>query len=151
MSPFFSRSTYKKFGFTDVFQKSVLYPFLVILVLMFLLQFSGQGVVTFYTAEIFKEAESAVDPNDCALVIGVTYFLSSILGLVLKKHVGRRFLLLASELGMAVSQLAMGIYFYVLSSKFLYHHKGMFIIYISYAHLHNLLLNTNCQNVKKQA
>ena len=94
---------------------------------MFLLQFSGQGVVTFYTAEIFKEAESAVDPNDCALVIGVTYFLSSILGLVLKKHVGRRFLLLASELGMAVSQLAMGIYFYVLSSKFHYHHKGMFI------------------------
>ena len=97
---------------------------------MFLLQFSGQGVVTFYTAEIFKEAESAVDPNDCALVIGVTYFLSSILGLVLKKHVGRRFLLLASELGMAVSQLAMGIYFYVLSSKFHYHHRVMFIIYI---------------------
>ena len=97
---------------------------------MFLLQFSGQGVVTFYTAEIFKEAESAVDPNDCALVIGVTYFLSSILGLVLKKHVGRRFLLLASELGMAVSQLAMGIYFYVLSSKFHYHHRGMLIINI---------------------
>ena len=106
---------------------------------MFLLQFSGQGVVTFYTAEIFKEAESAVDPNDCALVIGVTYFLSSILGLVLKKHVGRRFLLLASELGMAVSQLAMGIYFYVLSSKFHYHHRGMFIIYIPYPHYHNLL------------
>ena len=116
---------------------------------MFLLQFSGQGVVTFYTAEIFKEAESAVDPNDCALVIGVTYFLSSILGLVLKKHVGRRFLLLASELGMAVSQLAMGIYFYVLSSKFHYHHRGILIIYILYAHHHNLLLNTNCQNVKK--
>ena len=96
---------------------------------MFLLQFSGQGVVTFYTAEIFKEAESAVDPNDCALVIGVTYFLSSILGLVLKKHVGRRFLLLASELGMAVSQLAMGIYFYVLSSKFHYHHRGMFMMH----------------------
>ena len=83
--------------------------------------FVYQGVITFYTAEIFKEAESAVDPNDCALVIGVTYFLSSILGLVLKKHVGRRFLLLASELGMAISQLAMGIYFYVLASKFHYY------------------------------
>ena len=74
------RSTYKSFGFTDVFQKSIFYPFLVILVLMFLLQFSGQGAVTFYTALIFEEAESSVDPNDCALVIGVTYFLSSILG-----------------------------------------------------------------------
>jgi len=75
-----NRSTYKSFGFTDVFQKSIFYPFLVILVLMFLLQFSGQGAVTFYTALIFEEAESSVDPNDCALVIGVTYFLSSILG-----------------------------------------------------------------------
>ena len=75
--------------------------------------------IYFYSnlALIFKEAESSVDPNDCALVIGVTYFLSSILGLVLKKHVGRRILLLASELGMAISQLAMGLYFYVLTSK----------------------------------
>ena len=124
----------RRFGFTDVFQRSVLYPFLVILVLMFLLQFSGQGkehtsldlgkvtrvgitvagAITFYTAMIFDDAQSSVDPNDCALVIGVTYFLSSILGLVLKKHVGRRILLLASEFGMAFSQIAMGIYFYVL-------------------------------------
>lgn len=42
-------------------------------------------------------------------------YLLSVLGLVLKKHVGRRVLLLASELGMAISQLAMGIYFYVLT------------------------------------
>ena len=75
--------------------------------------------VSFYSiALIFEEAESSVDPNDCALVIGVTYFLSSILGLVLKKHVGRRILLLASELGMAISQLAMGLYFYVLTRKY---------------------------------
>ena len=32
----------------------VLQPFLVILVMMALLQFSGQGAVTFYTAQIFK-------------------------------------------------------------------------------------------------
>jgi len=50
------------------------------------------------TALIFEEADTIVDPNDCALIIGVSYFLSSILGLVLKKHVGRRILLLMSEL-----------------------------------------------------
>ena len=43
-----------KFRFRNIFQKSVLHPFLVILVLMFLLQFSGQGAVTFYTVQIFK-------------------------------------------------------------------------------------------------
>ena len=32
----------------------VLHPFLVIIVMMVLLQFSGQGAVTFYTAQIFK-------------------------------------------------------------------------------------------------
>ena len=42
-----------KFEFRDIFQKSVLHPFLVILVLMFLLQFSGQGAITFYTVQIF--------------------------------------------------------------------------------------------------
>ena len=42
-----------KFRFRDIFQKSVLHPFLVILVLMFLLQFSGQGAITFYTVQIF--------------------------------------------------------------------------------------------------
>lgn len=73
-----------------------------------------QGAITFYTALIFEEADTIVDPNDCALIIGVSYFLSSILGLVLKKHVGRRILLLMSELGMAISQIAMGIYFYIL-------------------------------------
>jgi hypothetical protein len=105
------------FTFRDLLAPSALYPFAVILVLMFLLQFSGQGAVTFYTAFIFEEAKCSMAPNDCALIIGVTYFLSSILGLVLKKHVGRRVLLLLSELGMAMALTAMGIYFYILQIK----------------------------------
>ena len=44
----------EKFKFRDIFNKSVLHPFLVIPVLMFLLQFSGQGAITFYTVQIFK-------------------------------------------------------------------------------------------------
>ena len=47
-----------RFRFKDIFQKSVLHPFLVILVLMFLLQFSGQGAVTFYTVQIFTVRKS---------------------------------------------------------------------------------------------
>jgi len=106
-----------RFGCRDLVQPSVLYPFLVILVLMFLLQFSGQGAVTFYAALIFEEAETALDPKQCAVVVGTAYLLSSILGLFLKKQVGRRPLLLVSELGMALSQLAMGLYFYVLHDQ----------------------------------
>ena len=83
---------------------------------MFILQFCGQGVITFYTVQIFKvrmeldqmriivqdtcsisecyqllsrllavlsiiaqDACSIVEAKDCALVIGVTYFLSALL------------------------------------------------------------------------
>lgn len=37
----------------DMCRAPVLQPFLVLLVLMVLLQFSGQGSVTFYTVQIF--------------------------------------------------------------------------------------------------
>ena len=77
--------------------------FLVILVLTFVFQFCGQGAITFYTVRIFKvvfdvfisitfvvvqmfkvemvvqDACSVVEAKDCALVIGVTYFLSALL------------------------------------------------------------------------
>ncbi len=48
-------------------------------------------------------------------MVGVSYLLSSILGLFLKKHVGRRILLLVSELGMSLSLISMGMYFYFLN------------------------------------
>ena len=44
----------RHFRFLDIFKIPVLHPFLVILVLMFILQFCGQGVITFYTVQIFK-------------------------------------------------------------------------------------------------
>jgi len=105
----------EKFRFLDIFQKSVLHPFLVILVLMFLVQFSGQGAITFYTVQIFKDACSAVNAKNCALIIGLTYFVSAILSLILKNLIGRRILMLISSLGMAVSQIALGAYFYFLA------------------------------------
>ena len=111
---------------------SVLHPFLVILVLMFVLQFCGQGAITFYTVQIFKvgrlsrhdasnrsfqDACSGLEAKDCALAVGVVYFLSAILSLVLKNLVGRRFLMLVSALGMAVAQGSLGLYFHLLQEK----------------------------------
>merc|ERR1719210_1374426 len=103
----------EEFSFHELLQRPVLHPFLVIIVMMVLLQFSGQGAVTFYTAQIFKDASSSLEPTNCALLVGVTYFCSALLGLVLKNLVGRRLLILASQLGMAVSHLGMGFYFHL--------------------------------------
>ena len=55
--------------------------------------------MTFFTELIFEKARCSINAADCALIIGVTYFLSSILGLVLKKHIGRRVLLLGKYRG----------------------------------------------------
>ena len=44
----------EEFRFPELLKRPVLQPFLIILVMMVLLQFSGQGAVTFYTAQIFK-------------------------------------------------------------------------------------------------
>ena len=114
----------------ELLTPSVLKPFVVTLVLMVLLQLSGQGAVTFYTGLIFQvrqlkkihtleimkvcfqEARISLEPNDCALIIGLTYLISSILSLILKNLVGRRVLLLLSQCGMGMSMIATGVYFH---------------------------------------
>ena len=63
----------------------------------------------------FQEACSSISPKDCALFIGITYFFSSIIGLVLKNVISQRFLLLTSLITMAASQTSVGIYFVHLS------------------------------------
>ena len=48
----------EEFRFPELLKRPVLQPFLIILVMMVLLQFSGQGAVTFYTAQIFKVGDN---------------------------------------------------------------------------------------------
>jgi hypothetical protein len=138
------------FRFRDLLERPVLRPFLIILVLMVLLQLSGQGAVTAYTAHIFKvmlcfskwfwshllgflvspelnfsvrpprlpqTAGSALPPPTCALLVGLAYLASALLSLLLRNLVGRRVLLLASQLGMALSHLGLGLYFHKLAPR----------------------------------
>ena len=66
---------------------------------------------------LFQDACSVVNPKNCALIIGLTYFVSAILSLILKNLIGRRILMLISSLGMAVSQIALDAYFYFLAQQ----------------------------------
>ena len=90
-------------------------PALVILGLGVLQQLSGQAVTTFYASQIFQvgrqfllelditayastqEAGLGLPPEDCALILGLTHLLSSLLSLVVRQLVGRRPLLLVSQ------------------------------------------------------
>ena len=64
-----------------------------------------------------QDACSSVAPKNCALVIGLTYFVSALLGLVLKNLIGRRFLMLVSMLGMASAQIGVGVYFVTMTGR----------------------------------
>ena len=81
------------------------------MILMMIQQFSGQGSIIFYTAQIFRDSCSSVNPNNCALIIGITFFITSISGLIMKNLISRKLLLMLSMLGMGVSQSCLGVYF----------------------------------------
>ena len=49
-----------------------------------------------------------MEPNTCALIIGITYLVSSIFSLILKNFIGRRILVLVSQAGMGLSMIAVG-------------------------------------------
>ena len=106
-----SADTREQFKLSDLLKPPIRKPFLVTLMLMILLQLSGQGVVTFYAGHIFQQANISLRPNDCALIVGLTYLLSSVLSLVLRNLLGRRLLLLFSQVGMGLSMMATGVYF----------------------------------------
>ena len=63
----------------------------------------------------FQEACSSIAPKDCALFVGITYFFSVIIGLILRNVISRRFLMLVSMTLMAASQTGVGFYFVHLS------------------------------------
>ena len=65
----------------------------------------------------FQDVKSVIEPKNCALFKGLTYFFSAILSLVMKHLIGWRILLLMSQLGMAVSQIALGLYFYIFAQR----------------------------------
>jgi hypothetical protein len=74
--------------FLDIFHSSVLHPFIVILVLMVLLQFSGQGAITFYTVQIFKVGETDPPPKKKIIL----YWARGLLGMFTARFVSKSFL-----------------------------------------------------------
>ena len=95
--------------------RSILIPFLLVIMLMFFQQFSGINVAIFYASQIFLEAGL----NDrqvnliTAIAIGVVQMFATLLSVLLVDCLGRKVLLTVSSTGMALSSLVLGIYFYI--------------------------------------
>jgi sugar porter (SP) family MFS transporter len=108
----------QKGNFFDLFKSRVYIKGLVIsLVLIIAQQLSGVNAVLFYTQEIFAAAgANEMSPEISSIIIGIVIFLSSFIAPLLSDRLGRRLLLLQSLLGVCVTNLVFGIFFYLQSS-----------------------------------
>lgn len=83
-------------------------PFILSILLMFFQQFSGVNAVLFYTAEIFKSAQSSLDPIEATLYVSVVQVIATLVSSLLMDKAGRKALLLFSGVCMAISLIIFG-------------------------------------------
>uniref|UniRef100_A0A8D8Z2U3 Facilitated trehalose transporter Tret1 n=1 Tax=Cacopsylla melanoneura TaxID=428564 RepID=A0A8D8Z2U3_9HEMI len=78
-------------------------------------QLTGANIVLTYTASIFKESGSKLEPNICTIIIGTLQFIASILSCIVVNKAGRKALLLVTYLGIAFTLSVMGFCFYLIA------------------------------------
>lgn len=91
---------------------------IIIIGLSFFQQFCGVNAVTFYTTDIFKVANSNIDPNVQTIIIGIMEVLVSLVPTFIVDKLGRKVFLISSGLGMAVSSITLGTYFFLNDNGF---------------------------------
>ena len=94
-------------------KRSVLYPVIIAVVLMFFQQFSGIAGIVFNAEDIFKDANIKSPGLLSSVTIGGTQMVATFLGTLLADVVGRRILLLISSTVMCLSLAVMGTYEYL--------------------------------------
>lgn len=103
-----------KASFFDIFKSKGLTKALIIsLALVTFQQFSGINVILFYTQTIFEATGSTIPPEISTIVTGIVQIIGSFLTPIFVEKKGKRFLLLCSAIGMTISEIVLGIYFYL--------------------------------------
>lgn len=81
--------------------------------LMFFQQLCGINAVIFYSTEIFRDANTGIDANLSTIVVGIMQVVATFVSVLVVDKLGRRLLLLASAIVMAIATVAMGVYFFM--------------------------------------
>lgn len=107
-----------KASFMDIFKSKGLTKALIICMgLLAFQQFSGINVILFYTQVIFEATGSSIPADISTIVIGVVQIMGSFLTPMMVEKKGKRFLFLLSAIGMALSEVVLGYYFYLKKSN----------------------------------
>ncbi|RZC43308.1 uncharacterized protein BDFB_003458, partial [Asbolus verrucosus] len=88
------------------------------LVAVFLQQFTGISAVTFYLQTIFDATESKISPEISTIIIGTIQTCTAIFTSSVIDKFGRKILLLTSSIGVSLSLVALGVYFYLKTNQF---------------------------------
>ena len=95
-------------------KQSILFPFLIVLVLMIFQELCGGGsTVNTYAAPVFKEAGVKSPLLSSSYAIGGSQFLATVISVCIIDCVGRKFLLVLSCSGMFVASVMLGAHFYI--------------------------------------
>lgn len=101
--------------FRQIRHRSVYWPMILSLLLMFFQQFSGINAAVFYAGSILDQAELSNPTITAALAVGVVQVIATLIGVVLIDLLGRKILLLGSSIGMCLSSALLGVYFLILN------------------------------------
>ena len=93
-------------------KRTVWKPLILTCFIMFFQQFCGINAVIFYAATIFKVGKVDSPVLVSAGTVGGTQIVATLVCVLLTDLVGRRILLLVGAAGMALSSVAMGVFFY---------------------------------------
>lgn len=98
----------------DLFRNKGLVKALIISVSLASFQpLSGIDVVQFYTQTIFEATGSSMPAEISSILMGSVQFLAGFITPLFVERLGRKVLLLASAIGMVISEVPLGIYFYL--------------------------------------
>jgi len=86
-------------------------PTIILMALMLFQQFSGINAVIFYTQKIFESAKSEMDPLDASILVAGVQVIATLAAVFVVDRLGRKILLLASDLIMCISLVCLGLYF----------------------------------------
>eukprot|EP00094_Tigriopus_californicus_P006177 TCALIF_05947-PA protein Name:"Similar to Tret1 Facilitated trehalose transporter Tret1 (Culex quinquefasciatus)" AED:0.06 eAED:0.06 QI:0/0.66/0.5/0.75/0.66/0.75/4/97/504 len=98
---------------SELFQPCHVKPLMISIGLMFFQQFSGINAVMFYSVSIFELAGSSINSNLATIILGVVNIGATIFSNAFIDKLGRKILLYISDVGMIISLVVFGGYFYL--------------------------------------
>lgn len=98
----------------QLFKSSSLTKLFFISVSLFIIQQLCGGIfIQYYSQSIFEMTGASIAPEICAMIVGVTQFISSNITPFVIDRAGRKKLLVISCIGMSITHIPMGVYMYL--------------------------------------